>query len=234
MYKRQDLIRETIAMRPDNGISSIKVTEAGKSERDGIQFRKITIARSEGPPLPAIILIPKSFSETTYLYVHGDGKAAALAEDGGALALAKKGHRVMAIDMRGTGELESPENYKGWEPYFGRDWQDYFAAYLVGNSFVGMRTEDVISAGFVLGDLIGENPIHVIGVGEAAPAVLHAAVFEPERFASVELIDDLDSWTSLLGERVTNNQLINAVHGALRVYDLPDLRAILADLGKLK
>ena len=166
--------------------------------------------------------------------MHGDGKAAALAEDGGALALAKKGHRVMAIDMRGTGELESPENYKGWEPYFGRDWQDYFAAYLVGNSFVGMRTEDVISAGFVLGDLIGENPIHVIGVGEAAPAVLHAAVFEPERFASVELIDDLDSWTSLLGERVTNNQLINAVHGALRVYDLPDLRAILADLGKLK
>ena len=36
------------------------------------------------------------------------------------------------------------------------------------------------------------------------------------------------SWSNVVHTRATKNQLMNAVHGALRAYDLPDLVAGLA------
>jgi dienelactone hydrolase len=230
-------IRETIGMQSPKKPASFKVTDHGESTVDGISVRKLSVIPSHGIPLPAIVLSPKTPSNERYLIVLGDGKAAALAQDGDAWTLAKAGHVVMAIDVRGTGELESPESHKGWTQYFGPDWQDYFAAYLVGKSFVGKRTEDVILAVLALkahSAAVEQNPVHVIGDGEAVPAVLHAAAFEPDLFASVTLENGLESWGGLLGERVTRNQLINAVHGALLVYDLPDLRKLLDEKGLLR
>ncbi len=230
-------IRETIGMRAPDIAASYDIKPYGESTQGEIKVQRLAITSAGGIPLPAVVLTPKNPSDQSYLYVHGDGKAVALQPDGGAWALAKAGQVVMVIDVRGVGELESPENYKGWAQYFGQDWQDYFAAYLVGKSFVGMRTEDVLDAAWALkahSAVVEKNPVHVIGVGEAAPAVLHAAAFEPNMFASVTLEDDLDSWNGLLGEKVTHNQLINAVHGALLVYDLPELREFVAKKGLLR
>jgi hypothetical protein len=72
--------------------------------------------------------------------------------------------------------------------------------------------------------------VRLIGVGAVGPAVLHAAALEPQLFASVELRQSLDSWASVVRDRAgCGPQLINTVHGALRVYDLPDLRRIVGD-----
>ena len=56
---------------------------------------------------------------------------------------------------------------------------------------------------------------------------MHAAALEPERFASVTLKNCLRSWSDVVRTPQARNQWINVVHGALRVYDLPDLLATL-------
>jgi len=233
-----EAIRETTGFRVGDELPNNEFYDIGESTTSGVQIKRVAIAPSDSHPIPTVILMSSNPSGEYYLFVHGEGKTVALAEDGNAWKLAKKGHTVMGIDLSGIGEIETPENYKGWAQYFSRDWQDYFAAYLVGKSFVGIRTEQVLYATRTLqrygGAPYNDKPMHIVGVGEAAPAVLHAAAFEPDLFASVTLEDELESWTGLLNQRVTHNQLFNTVHGALLVYDLPDLREVLRAKGLLR
>ena len=233
-----DAIRETAQFRSGEDLRNLEFYTQAETEQNGVRVRHLAIVPADSPLLPGVLLIPKTPTGQLHLIVDGRGKAATLVDEGRAWRLVEQGHTVMTIDVSGTGEIESPESHKGWTEYFGRDWQDYFAAYLVGKSFVGMRTEQVFHAVRALqryeGGPYDDHPVHVIGIGETVPAVLHAAASEPEWFESVTLEDDLESWTSLLGERVTRNQLFNAVHGALLVYDLPDLRKVLDEQGLLR
>jgi hypothetical protein len=65
--------------------------------------------------------------------------------------------------------------------------------------------------------------MHVVGIGEAAIPVLHAAALEPERFHTVAFRHRLPSWEALVAATESRNQAVNVVHGALLGYDLPDL-----------
>jgi hypothetical protein len=90
-----------------------------------------------------------------------------------------------------------------------------------------MRAEDVlVCARYLAGlDVGGDGPdqIRLVAIGEAAVPALHAAASRPEMFKSVVLDRGLTSWMSVVDTPLSSNQLINVVHGALRVYDLPDL-----------
>ena len=66
-------------------------------------------------------------------------------------------------------------------------------------------------------------PIQMIATGEAAIPALHAAALEASRFESVRLNRMIRSWAEVVAAPESKNQLVNAVHGALRHYDLPDL-----------
>jgi hypothetical protein len=97
---------------------------------------------------------------------------------------------------------------------------------MLGKSFLAMRTEDIlVSARFVSESLCEEAGIGVelVGIGEAGPPAMHAAALEPRLFSSLKLRACIASWAEVLHTPVTTNQLTNAVHGALEVYDLPDL-----------
>jgi len=59
-------------------------------------------------------------------------------------------------------------------------------------------------------------------MGDTIPA-LHAAALAPERFGNVSVEKMIRSWTEVVRAPEHYNQLVNAVHGALRHYDLPDL-----------
>jgi len=50
---------------------------------------------------------------------------------------------------------------------------------------------------------------------------------EPQAFASVTLRQCLGSWSDVVRTPLAKNQYVNVVHGALTVYDLPDLLATL-------
>jgi len=69
----------------------------------------------------------------------------------------------------------------------------------------------------------------LIAVGSLGVPALHAAALEPDLFASVKLVRPLASWSSVIELGRSVNQQVNAVHGALATYDLPDLAATLGD-----
>jgi cephalosporin-C deacetylase-like acetyl esterase len=65
--------------------------------------------------------------------------------------------------------------------------------------------------------------VHLVAVGEVGVPALHAAALEPDRFASTTLRRTLVSWDNAVRTPQGTNQIVNLVHNALAVYDLPDL-----------
>lgn len=56
---------------------------------------------------------------------------------------------------------------------------------------------------------------------------LSGKALEPEPFASLTLRRTLVSWASVVETPMAGNQLSLTVHGALAIYDLPDLMRLL-------
>ncbi|MHC4565256.1 MAG: hypothetical protein ACYTE3_05790, partial [Planctomycetota bacterium] len=73
------------------------------------------------------------------------------------------------------------------------------------------------------------EPVELIAVGNVGVPALHAAALEPDLFASVELVRSLHSWSNVIELGRSVNQQVNAVHGALTTYDLPNLAGTVAD-----
>lgn len=228
--KALEKVREIAGIRNLAALPKAGFEETGSVKRDGYTVEKLIIQPEPGIRLPALAFMPTSRSGEAYLYLHGEGKHVDAAPGGPIEKIVRDGHLVLAVDLRGIGETAKTGRRSGWQPYFGSDWKDYFLAYLLGKSYVGMRAEDVlVCARFLGGYRAGENlhRVHLVGIGEAGLAALHAAALEPELFASVRLDRSLVSWSNVVHTPVTRNQLINTVHGALKTYDLPDLLATL-------
>jgi pimeloyl-ACP methyl ester carboxylesterase len=157
------------------------------------------------------------------LYVHEGGKAADDGPEGPIVKLVKEGYVVVAVDLRGWGETASGKP----DPLLG-DWKTFYLSYMLGKSLVGMRTEDILTAGRWVANYQSKQPreVRLIGVGNGAVPALHAAALEPSLFRSVTLRGGLDSWSMLAKQRIAAGQLENTVHNALRYYDLPDLRRL--------
>lgn len=65
--------------------------------------------------------------------------------------------------------------------------------------------------------------VHLIGVGQAGIVALHAAGMRPDLFASVTMRRTPRDWASAVKQPIPAGLLDGTVHGALKVYDLPDL-----------
>jgi len=198
-----------------------KVQEDGVAERDGFTVQKMVLTPEDGIYLPVQIFLPKqSPSPPAVLYIHENGKDADAIPSGPIEKLVQAGRMVLAVDLRGTGETQSKRGWGG--EFFGPDTRDVFTAYLLGRSYVGMRAEDILTcARFLQGRSKGS--IDVIAVGQVCVPALHAAALEPQLFGSIRLVRGLVSWSNVIELGQSRNQLVNAVHGALTVYDLPDL-----------
>jgi hypothetical protein len=91
-----------------------------------------------------------------------------------------------------------------------------------------MRAEDVLVCARFLRERYGE-PVALVAVGSVGVPGLHAAALEPDLFSSVKLVRTLTSWSNVIEHGRSVNQQVNAVHGALTSYDLPDLAGILGE-----
>jgi hypothetical protein len=69
----------------------------------------------------------------------------------------------------------------------------------------------------------------LVAAGNVCIPALHAAALEPELFGSVKLMRGLVSWSDVIESGISVNQFANTVHGALKVYDLPNLADTLGD-----
>jgi dienelactone hydrolase len=219
-------VRELIGARP---LSLVKVPESrvvGTLVRDGYRIEKRILAPDAETSLPALDFLPERRSGEVYLYLHGAGKQADAGPSGPIETLVRKGHRVLAVDLRGIGETECKHPREWYRTLFGPNGREFFLAYLLGKSLVGLNTEDIWGcARFLAGDRTGPlaTKVHVVAGGRVGLAALHAAALEPQSFASLTLRDKLPGWADVLALPVPKEHLVTAVHGVLPVYDLPDL-----------
>lgn len=202
-----------------------KSRAAGKVERDGYHIEKLVLEVEDGIVLPALLFVPQKPSGSRTLYVHGEGKHVD-AQGGGAIEkLVKQGQLVLAVDVRGCGET-GPGGAGMW----GGNWNDIFISYLLGKSPLGMRAEDVLQSARFLAGHSSKNragKVNLVAIGVAGPPALHAAALEQALFENVTLKESLRSWSDVVAHPDAPGQLGSVIHGALRVYDLPDLAAAL-------
>ena len=189
---------------------------------EGLQFlRKVDQPRpllwhpEKGISLPAVHW-PEG-DKTPVLITPVDGLKSALPA---ADKLRAAGHPVMIVDLRDLGETAT----RNWR-FPGADW---YISYLLGRSFLAMRTEDILQCAKWLGEHHKSPSIHLIAHGETTTAAQHAAALEPKLIHRLTLHSGLASWKTLMTDRRANRHLHTIHPRALQHYDLPDLKKLQA------
>ena len=228
--KGESLLKEVRALagvRPMDELKTPEVQSVGQIKRPECTIEKLILIPEPGVSLPALMLAPANAKPgQSVLLVAEKGIAEAAGEDGPAQGYLKDGYTVLAVDVRGLGETY-PGVGKKVDKRIGADWEDYFRAYVLGRSYVGMRAEDILRSAAYLRDK--GFAVRLAAYGNVGVPALHAAALEPSVFETVTISGALRSWTDVIRARPAVNQLINTVQGALKVYDLPDLAATLGD-----
>ncbi|GMW00871.1 MAG: hypothetical protein AMXMBFR84_20080 [Candidatus Hydrogenedentota bacterium] len=228
--KRAKEVRRVAAIRELTELPEPTYEKRDTIQRDGYSIEKGIIQSEPGIYLPCLTFRPAAATTKAVLYAHGNGKAADASPGGPIEALVRAGHVVVGPDLRGLGETKGTcALASGYGDWFGSEWQDIYLAYLLGRSYVGMRAEDILQCARVLPAILGSAPteVHLHAIGEAGIPGLHAAALAEPGFASVTESGVVD-WQETVRTAVTQGQFVNAVHGALAVYDLGKLRGMAA------
>ena len=231
----REWVRTLAAMTKPEELPGIIAESLGQVQRDDFQIEKWLLRRPNGIPLPALLLTPTTpadqanteTSAETYLYLDGAGKAAVAEPDRVCLALVKRGHRVLAVDLPGLGETRA----EGTSALLG-DWKNFYTAYLLGKSLVGIRADAAWQASQWLhavasskqgGEAAKTARVTWIARGEAVLPALHAV--HVGQYAGPLYLPDGQpvSWAQVVETPSAENQLVGVVHNGLRYYDLPDL-----------
>jgi len=219
--KLLDEVRRVAGVAELSAISSKAIVDQTTEEQD-YTLAKIILSPEPGILLPGLLYTPKKPNGNRILYVHGQGKAAAVGADQEAPKLVAGGATVLAIDLRGFGETGNGEGGR-----WGDNWKTLFTAYLLGESLVGMRAEDVLCAARYLSQYgqgkDNAQPIQLIATGRAGVPALHAAALEQQLFKKTQLKSTLPSWSRAVAHPEEEGHFVNVIHGALKVYDLPNL-----------
>ncbi len=207
-------VRKLAGIRKLKDLPAGKVTRHGTVQRDDYRIEKLAIESEAGIELPGLLFVPKESNGKRYLYLHGEGKQVDASKGGPIEEHVLKGNLVLAVDLRGIGETRTT----------GRD---VMIAYLLGRSLVGMRAEDVLIAARMLLEWESRgqpSEVHLIASGVAEAPAIHAAALESKLFASLKVNGDTPSWSDVVADPL-KGRMSGTVHGALTVYDLPDLLA---------
>ena len=214
-------VREIAGIRPVDDLPALEVKSVGAFERFGAAVEKLILKPEKGIYLPALLFLPKSGArDGRVLYLHEKGISDAVEASGVIETLVRQGRVVLAVDVRGTGETEEVDDRR--ENY------NYYRAHDLGRSIVGMQAEDVLwCARYLATDNDAyaweASAVTLAVVGAVGVPALHAAALEQQLFANVQIRNSLVSWDDVVHTPVPENQLSSVVHGALKVYDLPDL-----------
>lgn len=230
---REDLktaVRELIHLPATIPTAKVKVREPGVAQtvkRDGYVIRKLVYETESGIELPALACeleaAPSQAPGKVVLYLNGRGKEVD-AKAGGELEqlLKSTGCPVIAVDLRGLGEL-SPAVSKSFSEPFGTDPREAFLSLHLNRPLLGQRVLDLLSVvDYLATSTAGKPHVEIIALGTCGPVAQHAALLD-SRITNVVTRDSLASWTSVATTPISKNQLTNVVPNALKTYDLPDL-----------
>jgi len=223
--QRRAVVREAAGIRPLAELSPVTAQRLAVTPLGAGRVETWLLSPEPGIWLSALLFAPATDGGEACLYLHGGGKEADAGENGPIAARVAAGQTVLALELRGQGDEALGKLHKNW-----------LLAYRLGRSYVGMRAEDILAcAHWLAAQGAPDRPkaVHLVAVGEPGPAALHAAALEPEAWASVTLRHSLAAWADLLpAADACLANMVNLIHGALRVYDLPDLTALVGE--KLK
>ena len=222
----QQTIRDILLVRAASERQPPVMEDRGRVNRPQYHIDRLVLKTDKGHRIPGLTWHPPVPSDEAYLYLHDGGKTAATAA---IEKLVEQGFAVVSVDLRNQGELQSEKS----SPLL-TDWKTYYLAYLLGESILSYRVEDVLnSADFVA---FYQKPrdqprkVHLVAEGQTAIAALHAAALQPDLFASVTLKNAPTDWTSIAGSTNPEGQLEYTVHGVLRHWDLPELEKLIPKL----
>ncbi len=223
----QDKIREVCKIRKYDKLPDPEVIEKEVIEKDGYSVSKLILRWDKYIQLPALLFNPLKASGDQILYLHDEGKNKEASAGGEIETFVKQGKIVLAVDLRGFGETQTtPWRYVDAHKFTGHDVAEFYIAYMLDKTFLGMRAEDILVCAKYLNSIRAtENnkSLDMVAIGETGPAALHTMVLEPDRFSSLTLKKSLNSWKSIVRSQLTVDALNNVVHGALKYYDLPDI-----------
>ncbi len=224
-------IRQLAGIPPRDALAPADKRRVGETSVDGIVWEKTIYRPEAGIVLPALIARPPDGTKGVVLWIDGDGKDSVLAAAESIGPWHEQGLAVCAVDLRGYGETAArPWRYRAVSRAMGRNSPETFIAYMLGQSLVGLRATDLLQIALTwrTEELPAGAAIHLVARGHATVPALHAAVLERSFFAEVDFEGGLESWGELCRGPVLDGwNLENAIHGALQVYDLPDLHRAL-------
>ncbi len=216
-------IRETVGVSELDDIDAPAVRTIETGSDGAVDVESIVLERNEHVWLPSVRVAPTGEDAPPSLALHEDGKQAAAGTAVVHEAI-EDGDCVMMTDIRGFGETAPDPDRAAWDGAFGIDHEEVLAAYRLGTSFVAMRTEDILAnARWLVDETDTTEGLRLYGFGSVGIPALHAAALEPQLFADVHLHGMLRSWDDLLRTHGVAHDYADLVHGALEVYDLPDL-----------
>ena len=191
-------------------------------DRKGYRVSKTVYRTRDGMRLPELLFAPGNPGSKglPVIYLSDSGMATAVSVEE-IEAFVKARRRVVAVDLRGFGETAPGTGRPGT---FGVEYKESFLSLHLNRPLVGQRTNDVLS---VVREVVGTDGGEVVAFGATVPAVLHAAALD-DRVKVVTTDGGLVSWDNVVRTPISHNQLAGVVHGALKVYDLPDLAAAIA------
>ncbi|MDO5580253.1 MAG: acetylxylan esterase [Planctomycetia bacterium] len=207
-----DLVRKGAGIRADADIPIAKIRAKGKNkdefvlETDPGIFLPVRFRMEKpGDPIRLFISDQGRFSE----------KSRQLFEDPTIPNLA-------IVELRGWGETHG----FGGRHYiagYGDDRNDYYLAFLLGKSYIGMRTEDLLSAArFFQKEYSGT--IQLQAQGSASLIAIHAGIAAPDLFTSLQYDKDaIPRWTDLVEKAPTPFLLTDSIYGVLKYYDTDNL-----------
>ena len=225
-----DKVRKKVGIRTLSQLPAVKLKRTGVAKRDGYRIEKLILYPEDGIYLPALMFVPETVAvKGATLYINNSGKDTEAKLGGRLEKLVKSGQVVLAVDVRGTGETNSIPSQRA-NMYI----LNYYGAYRLGLNYVGMRSEDIlVSARWLLQQSVvgSSEKLSLIAVGrDVAVPALHAGALESQLFSSVKLEDTITSFSDGVVKNTRPKEpILITVHGALELYDLPNLAKTLGD-----
>jgi cephalosporin-C deacetylase-like acetyl esterase len=200
--------------------------------RKGYSVEKLEFLSEPGIYIPTWVFVPTERRGAPLLFVSESGKQAEGMEFGLLERLARRGHEVIAVDVRGIGGTRPPhgtpgERAGGFEHLFNVETAMQYMAWYTDADLFGMRVHDVLRSIDYATSRTGAEKIHVLGTGSGALWSLYAAALDP-RAAALLCERGLASYRELLD---TDRYLHFAsvfVRDVYRRFDLPQVAAMLA------
>ncbi|MEX2264335.1 MAG: acetylxylan esterase [Bryobacteraceae bacterium] len=205
--------------------------------RKGYKIEKLEFLSEPDIYIPAWIFVPENSNGIlpTTLYVNEAGKQADGMEFGLLEKLARKGHLVAAIDVRGVGDTLPPHSprirqHNEYQHLFNAETAMSYMAWYMDESLFGMRVRDIVAAIDYVHSRpdAGKRGIRLAGKGMGGLWALYAAALD-SRVEQVVCEGSLLSYRSLTEADRYLHGANSFIRDVLLHFDLPHVAAAIAD-----